>query len=125
MVQQRTVGVARPGGGTTLRLRKRLAVELSSNCMSEVVPQPDVFGLLGGVGVESGQLVRRGGRRPRDRDHGVPILAGVAGQLVAGQLACRPAHVEAVVQHVVGGANLLEAVEEIHAILVSVREAAH
>ena len=75
-------------------LRQRLVlVAVDAQLGGEVVPERDVLGLFVGVHLRS-----PGGAR--ERDHGVPVLAGVAGQVVARQLALLPARVERMLEHV-------------------------
>ena len=110
-----------PRGGALGGLRRRLVLEVGVDGVRERVPQVDVLGLLGGVLVDLGAHGRlrgtRGGRRGLgERDHRVAVLARVPGELLAGQLARAPAHVERVLEDVAAALSVGEAVEKRHGV---------
>ena len=60
------------------------------------------------------QLVRRFAEVLSDGGNGVPVLAGVEGELVAAQLAALPADVERMLQHVPAAPGLVDSGTEFH-----------
>jgi hypothetical protein len=60
-------------------------------------------------------LAGRGGGRCGESGHGVAVLAGVGGELLARQLPARPARVERMVEHVALGTRGVETIPKAHA----------
>ena len=112
------VAVGGPGVHALPRLGVRRRVDVAADRLYEAVPEADVSLLLGGVAAQALALGlrRRLGHRCAqlgDRGRRVPVLPGVLGQLVAGQLARGPALVEGVLQHVPAAASLLDLLPDV------------
>src|SRR4030095_8024358 len=91
------------------RLGSRLAGGPRAEGCHELVPQPDVLRLLARVLLVSGL---RG--RVRERNDGVPVLACVVRQLVAGQLPAAPALVERMLKYVPALAGGVDPLDQLH-----------
>ena len=92
--------------------------DLAADGLDEAVPEGDVRGLLLGVTAQLGALGLGGGvgdvgAEAGDRGGRVAVLAGVAGQLLAAQLAGGPALVEGVLEHVPAVAGLLDPLPDV------------
>src|SRR5262249_17440932 len=101
-----------PAGHALCRLRRRLRADLTAGRLDEAVPEPDVRLLVRSVSLNLlapllGSVVGRLPAATCQGLRGVAVLACVAGELLAGQLSRRPAHVEGVLQHVVPGPAFL------------------
>src|SRR5438105_2662599 len=107
--ERRETLVRRPGRGALGGLRRRLPVERRLDGSSELVPQPDVLGLLARV-----LAVARGGSRLCHGDDRVPVLPGVEGKLVTGQLTALPALVEGVLQDIPAPPRLVDTRAKLH-----------
>src|SRR5829696_88290 len=98
-------------------LRRRLGADLAAGSLDEAVPEADVGLLLGGMGgdlvpVPLGRGLNGLAAEAGERLRGVAVLAGVACELLARELTGGPPHVEGVLEHVMAGPTLLDALPD-------------
>src|SRR5205085_1899830 len=104
------VVAARPRLNALRRFGGGIASGARADRMGEPVPQLDVRALLRGVPAPAPAAALGGHLRSvGDSDDRVPVLPGIDRELLAAQLALRPAHVERMLEDVVVGADLVEA----------------